>query len=91
MNFKMVQQKLKADYTANSSEGEEEIIVYKATSNQQKPQQHKNSTINKTYYVEEQVTILQGIIMQADPILNEIVSKVKQFDFLGNPLANITL
>lgn len=30
--------------------------------------------------MEESVKILQHIIMQADPILTEIVSKVKQFE-----------
>ena len=31
----------------------------------------------KTYYVEESVKILEGIIMKADPILSELASKVK--------------
>ena len=34
----------------------------------------------KTYYVEESVKILEGIILKADPILTELASKVKQFD-----------
>ena len=35
---------------------------------------------NKAFYVEESVKILEGIIMKADPILSELVSKVKQFE-----------
>lgn len=31
---------------------------------------------NKVYYVEEQVKVLSGIIAQADPILNELVSQI---------------
>ena len=35
---------------------------------------------SKAYYVEESVKILQHVISQADPILGELVSKVKQFE-----------
>ena len=31
---------------------------------------------NKVYYVEEQVKVISGIIAQADPILNELVSQI---------------
>jgi hypothetical protein len=51
------------------------MLAYK-TMNSQIPK----TPANKAFYVEEQVTILQSIIMQADPILNELVSKVKQFE-----------
>jgi hypothetical protein len=48
--------------------------------NSQIPKTFTQTPVNKAFYVEEQVTILQSIIMQADPILNELVSKVKQFE-----------
>jgi len=55
------------------------MLAYR-TMNSQIPKTFTQTPINKAFYVEEQVTILQSIIMQADPILNELVSKVKQFE-----------
>ena len=45
--------------------------------------QNKDQPINlgnKTYYVEESVKIIEGIIMKADPILSELATNIKQFD-----------
>lgn len=39
------------------------------------------------YYVEEQVKIIGDIIKKADPILTELVSKVKQFDKINKKSA----
>lgn len=34
----------------------------------------------KTYYIEESVKVIGGIIARADPILSELASKVKEFE-----------
>ena len=52
-----------------ATDDEEEVTQIKTT-----------TTTSKAFYVEESVKILQGIIQQADPILTELVSKVKQFE-----------
>lgn len=33
-----------------------------------------------TYYVEEQFAAVSGVILRADPVLNDLVSIIKQFD-----------
>lgn len=35
---------------------------------------------SKTYYIEESVKVMGGIIARADPILTELASKVKEFE-----------
>lgn len=53
---------------------------YKTDDEEEVTQIKTTTTTSKAFYVEESVKILQGIIQQADPILTELVSKVKQFE-----------
>ena len=39
-----------------------------------------NALQSKAFYVEESVKVLENVIKKADPILDELVSKVKQFE-----------
>jgi hypothetical protein len=57
---------------SSNYESEDEVIVYKAAS--------KQAHLPKAFYVEESVKILSNIIEKADPILSELVSKVKAFE-----------
>lgn len=71
-------------HTPSNYESEDEVKVYKAAS-----KNLKNFQI-KAFYVEESVKILQNIIEKADPILSELVSKVKLFErYIKNRLSNL--
>jgi len=43
--------------------------------------------LNKTVYVEESIKVLEAIIMQADPVLTELASQVKEFDTMNKKSA----
>jgi len=65
---------MNADLSAYQSSQPSPVVVKRVE------QEGKQAAGGKAYYVEESVKILQHVIVQADPILTELVSKVKQFE-----------